>query len=318
MLLDSSARLADASALRARLDEDGYLFLRNLVDLELIHEIQELIAAELSRLDVIDPDVDRSVHRLPARKGVDLYAVLDGLSRQRLNAFARQEALLSVFRRIFGEDPKPLDYAWPRAAGPGRCERPHCDWVYMCRGTRRLLSAWIPLMDLPVTSGPLMILENSHIENTHTSAYLNTDVDRLGFFSGARLKHSALARGGRYSERPDKTREDFGTRWLTRDYLMGDIVIFSTRCLHATLDNQTAGFRASIDLRFQPKSEPADPRFDGENPVGHAHRNRTIFDYMPVSHARRILLSVRRAARKAAQLGGTPSSTNTVEPPIGE
>ena len=91
-----------------------------------------------------------------------------------------QPALMAIFEAIFGEPAMPLDYSWPRIAGPGAGERPHSDWVYMRRGTPRLFSAWMPLMDIPMTSGPLMVLENSHLDNPHTRRYLEMDRRQAG------------------------------------------------------------------------------------------------------------------------------------------
>ncbi|HEX7080144.1 MAG TPA: phytanoyl-CoA dioxygenase family protein [Gammaproteobacteria bacterium] len=277
-LRDSTPHAADGPELRERLAQDGYVFLRGLLDVSVLRRVQKLVGAELSRLGVLDAAGDRGAHMFPARRGACLYRVLDGLSKIELRALTRQPALVEVFTRIFGEDVRPLDYHWPRVAGPGRAELPHCDWIYMCRGTTNLLSAWMPLMDMPLTLGPLMILENSHRDNLLTRSYLKMDADRLGIFDAVRVKHGMLLRGGTYSKRPDRTREEFGTRWLSADFAMGDVVIFSTRCLHATLDNRTGGFRASIDVRFQPAREAADPRFDGPHPIAHTERDWSIFD----------------------------------------
>jgi len=277
--LDSTEHVGNASVLRSRLLDHGYLFLRDILETELLLRVRELVAGELSRLDLLDPDIDPSVADLPARADVDFYDSALGIGGDELRQITRQAALLEVFSAVFGEEPRAFDYIWRRVAGPGRCELPHCDWVYMCRGTNRLLTAWIPLMDVPVRLGPLMILENSHLDNPHTRAYLNMDVDKLGFLYGLRLKHGRLIYGGRYSRQPNKVRDQFGARWLTEDFNIGDVIIFDTRCMHATLDNQTAGFRSSVDVRFQPASEPADPRFVGPNPIVHANRQKSVFDY---------------------------------------
>src|SRR5262245_49444909 len=73
VLRDSSALATDGKALRARLDEDGYVFLRKLLDVGVLSRIQKLIAQELARLDLLDPAGDVRVDALPARSGSDLY-----------------------------------------------------------------------------------------------------------------------------------------------------------------------------------------------------------------------------------------------------
>ena len=294
-LRESSEHAADGTVLRERLSEDGYVFLRDVLDKQLLRHVQQIIADELHRLDAIDPDVDRSADLFPARPDLSLYKVIDDISQDERRALTRQPALHAIFHAIFGEEAKPLDYTWPRIAGPGCGELPHADWIYMRRGTPRLYTAWIPLMDLPLSHGPLMILENSHHDNPHTRRYLDMDVHKLGYFDAARFKHGAFVHGGRYSRRPDRVREEFGTRWLSTDYRLGDVIIFSTRGLHATLDNRSKGFRMSIDVRFQPARDVTDPRYAGAYPIADGARGVNIFDHAkPVTDAVRRYLGRRR------------------------
>ena len=300
-LRESSEHAADGTVLRERLSEDGYVFLRDVLDKHVLLHVQQIIADELHRLDAIDVDGDRSAHLFPARPDLSLYKVIDDISQEERRALTRQPALHSIFRAIFGEGAKPLDYTWPRIAGPGCGELPHSDWIYMRRGTPRLYTAWIPLMDLPLSHGPLMILENSHHDNPHTRRYLDMDVGKLGYFDAARFKHGAFVHGGRYSRRPDRVREEFGTRWLSTDYRLGDVIIFSTRCLHVTLDNRSKGFRMSIDVRFQPARDITDPRFEGPYPIAHGARDTNIFD-----HAKQIRDGLRRSLGRRRPRRGLP------------
>ena len=64
-------------------------------------------------------------------------------------------------------------------------------------------------------------------------------------------------------------RDDFGLRWLTADYRMGDVLVFGMYTMHASMDNQSNRFRLSSDSRYQLASEPVDERWVGENPIGH-------------------------------------------------
>ena len=288
-LRESTEHAHDGAVLRERLKEDGYVLLRDVLDKEILLSVQQVVAEELHRLDAIDPDGDRSACLFPARRGLSLYRVASDVSQAERHTLTHQPALCAIFGSIFGEEARPLDYTWPRIAGPGCGEQPHSDWVYMCRGTSRLYTAWIPLMDLPLSYGPLMVLEDSHRDNPHTRRYLQMDADKLGYFDAPRLKHGALVHGGRYSRRPDRVCLEFGTRWLSTDYRLGDVMIFDPRNVHATLDNHSRGFRLSIDVRYQPANDPVDPRFVGQHPIGHGARGATIFD-----HAKRAVNAVRR------------------------
>jgi ectoine hydroxylase-related dioxygenase (phytanoyl-CoA dioxygenase family) len=279
-LHDSTADAGDPASLQLRLAEDGYVFLRNVVDKDLLASIRDLMVVELRRRAYLSssPDPGAELRALP---DVNVYGMFPELNR---HASVRQiielKSLIRITSDLFAEQARSLNLVWVRAAGPGRGELPHCDWVYMSRGTDRLLTTWMPVVDVPIERGPLMILEQSHRENPFTQRYLTLDADRLGVLDGLRFKHRRLVHGGRYSRRPDRVRSEFGTRWLTADFKPGDVLLFGPRCLHATLDNRTADFRLSVDTRFQPAADAIDPRFDGQAPVGHSKRDKSLFFYL--------------------------------------
>jgi hypothetical protein len=279
-LHDSTADAGDPASLQRRLAEDGYLFLRGVVNKDLLASIRALIVGELRRRAYLSssPDPGEELRALP---DVNVYGVLPQLNgHESVRQITELRSLMRITSDLFAEQAKALNLVRVRAAGPGRGELPHCDWVYMSRGTDRLLTTWMPVADVPIERGPLMILERSHRENPFTQKYLTLDADRLGVLDGLRLKHRRLVHGGRYSRRPDRVRSEFGTRWLTADFRPGDVVLFGPRCLHATLDNQTADFRVSIDARFQPAADAIDPRFDGQTPIGHSERDKSLFFYL--------------------------------------
>jgi ectoine hydroxylase-related dioxygenase (phytanoyl-CoA dioxygenase family) len=57
---------------------------------------------------------------------------------------------------------------------------------------------------------------------------------------------------------------------LTADYRMGDVLIFSIKTVHASLDNGSDRIRLSSDTRYQRADEPADERWIGERPITHS------------------------------------------------
>ena len=54
---------------------------------------------------------------------------------------------------------------------------------------------------------------------------------------------------------------------------MGDVLIFTMRTVHASIDNRTQTLRLSTDTRYQPADAPIDERWitgpDGASPVAH-------------------------------------------------
>ena len=69
------------------------------------------------------------------------------------------------------------DFTWFRPIGPGRGTAPHCDLVYMGRGTRQVFTMWVPYGDVSLNLGGLMVLEGSHRKSELLRNYLSSDVD---------------------------------------------------------------------------------------------------------------------------------------------
>jgi ectoine hydroxylase-related dioxygenase (phytanoyl-CoA dioxygenase family) len=158
-----------------------------------------------------------------------------------------------------------------RAVAPGFGTHAHCDVVYMGRGTHNLLTAWVPLGDVPITTGGLIVLEGSHRYDPIVRNYCQLDVDSTCANQEGENSLSARGfdRGGAITSDPAALRVEQGGRWLTAEFEMGDVLIFSVFLTHASLDNGSNTIRLSSDSRYQPASQPADERWVGDNPPGH-------------------------------------------------
>ncbi len=53
-------------------------------------------------------------------------------------------------------------YKWLRAVARGEFTGLHCDRVYLGRGSRALLTAWLPLGRVPTGRGSLLVARGSH------------------------------------------------------------------------------------------------------------------------------------------------------------
>ena len=186
---------------------------------------------------------------------------------------------MGVFERFLGGPVRHYDYTWLRVMFPGdtyKATNPHCDVVYMGRGTHALYTAWTPLGDVPREMGGLMILEESSQRRDRMSRYWDMDVDAYceswpdaeEIEKGEKLWADAV-QGGFFDDNAARARENVGGRWLTANYKTGDVLIFSIFTLHASLNNTTNRVRISTDSRYQLASEPIDERWIGENPIAH-------------------------------------------------
>lgn len=152
---------------------------------------------------------------------------------------------------------------------------PHYDIVFMGRGTKNLYTSWMPLGDTPRQMGGLMILENSHRLEEIKTTYGQSDVDVYCTNEpDANDRDSEQRRWqgsgtGAYAFDAIALREELNSCWLTTDYELGDLLVFSMYTMHASMDNLTNRLRLSTDTRYQLASEPVDERWVGENPIAH-------------------------------------------------
>ena len=274
--------VADIGALRRRFAEDGYLYLPGFFERDEINEVRRRVVEVLAEKGLLDPahpmidavkkqDADMSFLANPVLAMDFMTSIAkNNLPMQRLLYSGK---IIRFFQGFFGEDVRHFDFTWVRTMGKGFGTEPHCDIVYMGRGSSRVCTLWAPYIDISYEIGGLMVLEGSHHQANTLKNYLSRDVDNYceNRPEAEKIKSGEIpwTWGGVLSNNPQSLREHLGGRWLSAEYRQGDVLIFGIKTVHASLDNQTPFFRLSSDSRYQPASEPADERWIGENPVGH-------------------------------------------------
>jgi hypothetical protein len=272
-LHDATALRHDVAALRAQMAADGYLLLRGLLDQD------EVLAARRSMLE-----------RLDAQEMLDrAYPLMDGITRAdaafsfrpdlaknnpAVDKLVYDGAMMRFFDDFLGAPATHFDYTWVRAKAPGAntATNPHCDIVFMSRGTKQLYTAWTPLDNIPYELGGLMVLEGSHLKSQALGEYWEVDVDTYCVNDKDSSEHLPWTwhnRGGSFAQDAFEARDIVGGRWLSSEFGVGDVLIFSMYTLHGSLDNRTNRVRLSLDTRYQLASEPQDPRWIGPEPIAH-------------------------------------------------
>ncbi len=264
---------ADEPGLAERLAADGYLFLPDYLDRTQVRAARRELLERLATLgwlaDGANPD-DAVVGPGP-REPFDMNELAS--SSAALLDLLYGSRMLDLFEQIFAEPARHFDFTWLRVVGPGSGTPPHMDNVFMNRGSARLLTAWTPLGDISTTLGGVSVLEGSHRRQEFRD-YASRDVDTYCANSSdpEELAKATSNRpwNGWLTEDPVQLRARYGLRWLTTDYRVGDLLVFTMHTAHLGLDNNTTGtLRLSSDSRYQPASEPADPRWIGPNPSAH-------------------------------------------------
>lgn len=205
--------------------------------------------------------------------------VTGNVAMQRVVFGAEMEALMAS---VLEASVTHYRYVWFRTVGPGKGTAPHCDVVYMGRGTFDVLTCWVPFGDVDTSLGGLMVLEGSHRRRDLTGEYLAADVDsycengpgaekvRSGELGWEHYQRPGEAWDGSLSHDPRELQRQFGGRWLTSPrFEMGDVLVFTLGTVHASLDNQTDRVRMSADVRWQREGEAMDDRYAGDSPIAH-------------------------------------------------
>jgi hypothetical protein len=260
-LRDSNAIMHDRAALEQRVEEDGYLLIRGLIDRKAVIEGRRAIVNEIQKqgclLEGSDP-----MEAIPSPQGKHPNIMgRKGITHTpQVRNVLENKALFEFFDGYFGTTPLTYDYKWLRAVKPPDNTGAHYDVVYMGRGTTtKLRTCWVPFGDIPIAHGTLAICTGSHKLpgfQKLRETYGRMDVDR------DRVK-------GWLSDDPSEMVDKFGGRWQTSDFRMGDVLIFGMYTLHSSLSNTSDRFRISADVRYQPANEPVDDRWIGENPKAH-------------------------------------------------
>ncbi len=254
-------------ALRDRLTEHGYVWLKGLLPKKEVLAFRRHFFQAFSDTGLLKPGSDP----------VDgLYA---GTEDGALAAKRLMEVVRSAAYEAFCLHPNLWRFLDELLGGPSylhkrkiaRYTRPgdpaatgaHYDLVYLRGGTDRIVTAWIPIGDVPVDMGGLIYLEGSHRVGKRLEAEFrarNADLspeDRISAYN--RL----MADGGWISKDLPAVAERLGGRWLVADYEAGDIVLHSPYMVHAATTNRDSQrrLRLSTDIRYQNVRDEIDARW---------------------------------------------------------
>jgi len=259
-MADSTRLRDDPAALRQKLSEDGYLFLRGVVDPAIIAAARSEILGRLQAVGEIEPGEDgvftgRSDRRaLEPDLGQFWRSVSEG---PRFRAASHGEAVNRVIAAVAGEPVRAQDYAFLRVGTPGCATALHFDYPFFTRAHDQVWTVWLPIGATPIERGPIVVVEGSHRFTDLVEGLDGFDVMKTDRKASVSMDHVGFARSR-------------GARLLTADFQPGDLALFGMYTLHGSLDHHDASrrVRISCDVRWQPARLPIDERYFGPNPVG--------------------------------------------------
>jgi hypothetical protein len=228
-----------------KFNEEGYLYLTQIVDASETRQLHESIISIFSQQQLLEKGT-RPLHGItscpPANEGEEaFFSIYDEIQKlECFHALPHSPAVLNTLKYLLGPTvfPHPLGVA--RLSFPSNipCTTPpHQDYPNN-QGTPDLYASWIPLTECPKEMGGLAILPNSHTEGLLPLEY-------------------SLGPGNRQVSLPEKLKQK---QWLSAEFNAGDILIFHSHTLHCSLPNLTDRMRLSVDYRFQKEGEDITPR----------------------------------------------------------
>ncbi|WP_162300095.1 phytanoyl-CoA dioxygenase family protein [Kineobactrum sediminis] len=238
---EANALRDDVTALRAQMDEDGYLLFRNAIDPHKLTVLREQITTILAGIGWIlgdEQQLDARAAGLPQREGEEGYFEAHDkiVKLEAFHALAHDEKLMHIIRQSLGEDVFAHPLSIVRLVFPNNPEittPPHQDYPNN-QGSEKLTAAWIPLHDCPIEMGALAILKGSH----------KNGLLPLQFHMGP---------GNRCAVIPQTMHE---LEWVSTDFQVGDVLLFPALTVHSALENKDPErMRLSVDYRYQLEGE---------------------------------------------------------------
>ncbi len=246
---DATPLLGDAEALRARMQRDGYLFIRNLLPAEAIINVQRQVGALAREAGWLLPDAPVGEARAnPAGFCVDpeprYLETLRRINRlEDYHALKHHPALIGFLERLLGGEILAHPRVLCRNIFPAREEfttKAHQDFPNV-QGTEEVYTAWIPFIDIPMEAGPLQVAAGTHVEGVY-------DFDIAAGAGGIEIT------------------DPLDGRWHSGPFALGDVLFFHSMTVHKGVPNRGDRLRMSMDVRYQRVSEPFNP--DNANPDG--------------------------------------------------
>lgn len=262
-LRDCNDLIGDIDALKSRISDDGYLLFRGLLNRDTVLEARREIMLKFATVGEIDSINHSYMDAIQSANSfidqVNLVAFTESIrTGTAYSNVVHEPSLIRFFEEFLGGDVRTFDFRWPRFMRPGECTGVHCDAPYITRGTTNVWSAWIPIGDVAMIEGALVVLEGSHKNDRLRKSYGTRDADREGI--------------GWLTTDPVGLQKRLGGRWLSTDFQAGDVIVFSPYLVHASLDNNSpiGRCRLSSDTRYLLVGDELDERWNGDikNPHG--------------------------------------------------
>jgi hypothetical protein len=234
---EANALLATKAELWRQYETDGYLFFRDVLDMEAVCWLQDAFEGELSKQGLIDRDdkdfVFTNVDLSKVRTHGGALLPADELHvRETWKPFVSHPAINAFISNLIEDDPFWLPMNEYKAVPPEKPKETRFNFVHQDsfynKGIR-FMTLWVPVVPIAPDVGGIACAEGMHRESYHNPN------DPPAFF----IPSGAI---------PEET-------WVRGDYRPGDALIMHPALPHSGLTNQSDRFRLSINVRFAPAKD---------------------------------------------------------------
>jgi hypothetical protein len=234
--------LGDPERLRARISEDGYVFMRGLLDPDAVRAVGLRGLGHLQAAGWTAPSADPVTatplsppRAIKMRDAFGLAGYREIVADTGFTKVPFDSPLADLMAQIMGPTAFCYPLKIPRVVYPASMVPRHPgNFVHMdYNSVQDMFTCWVPLGDVPRSLGGLAINPSSQ----RTSSVHVRPLDELP------------------------------AGWLTTDYSAGDVLVFHCMTAHAALPNREERMRFSAEYRWQFADQPA-PRRNVIGPFG--------------------------------------------------
>ena len=254
--------------LRTRFASDGYLYVKGLLDPQVVNSFRGWVFENLALSGLLQPGTD-PVFGIANRSGFDKSVadrrMMSVVRSAKYENFCSQPDLTTFIDTFIGGMSYLHKRKLMRFTSPNTdvSTPAHYDLIYLRGGTSNIITAWIPIGDVSIAEGGLVYLKNSHAIGVEMEKEFSIKAADLSPAERINAYNRNMTEGGWVSNNLPEMADKFDTQWLAADYQAGDVVLHSPFMIHASTNNASlqGRLRLSTDIRFQNVDDEIDARW---------------------------------------------------------
>jgi len=220
------------AAIRERYEEHGYVWLKRFLDPDAVNAFRGWVFGHLAGAGLVEPGSDPRLGlaatggAYPQQANRILMSLVRSVAYEGFCAQPRLAAFMDEFLSgiSYLHKRKIMRHTMP---GSATATPAHYDLVYLRGGTNRIVTAWIPIGDVPVEMGGLVYLEGSHAIGRKMEKEFAAQSAGLSAEERISAYNRNMTEGGWVSKDLPEMAERFDTRWLIAGYEAGDVMLHS-------------------------------------------------------------------------------------------